>query len=72
MASGKGAWLVSRVDFAGRWFYDAAEQVLQLEMSGGISDGIEVLRIEITRWIDNDTADCRFQRRKARLERVGG
>jgi hypothetical protein len=72
LVSGNGAWLISRGDFAGRWFYDAAEQVLQLETSGGVSDGIEVLRIEITRWIDNDTADCRFQSRKARLERVGG
>ncbi len=70
--SGNGSWLITRADFAGRWFYDAAQDVLQLETSGGISKGMETERVQITEWIDDHTAACRLQRRKARLERLGG
>lgn len=72
MASGRGGWFISRADFAGRWLYDPSGQVLQLELSGGISEGIEAQRVEITEWLDDNTAACRFMRRKARLQRIGG
>jgi hypothetical protein len=70
MVSGRGGWTISRADFTGRWLYDAAGQVLQLELSGG--KGIEAERVEITEWIDDNTAACRFMRRKAQLQRIGG
>ena len=72
MVSGRMSWFISRTDFAGRWIYDAAHQILQLEASGGGSDGFEVVRFEITEWLNDNTASCRFKRRKALLERVGG
>ena len=33
---------------------------------------MQVERVEITEWIDDNTAACRFMRRKAQLQRVGG
>jgi hypothetical protein len=70
--SGNGSWFISRADFAGRWYYDAGQDVLQLETSGGISNGMETLRVPITEWIDDHTAKCTLLRRKATLERMGG
>jgi len=70
--SGKVSTLVFKTDLAGRWIYDAAQDVLQLEMSGGVTEGTETMRFAITDWIDDHTATCRYQRHKGRLERVGG
>jgi hypothetical protein len=68
--SGKGRWAISRVDLAGRWFFDPAGQVLQLELSGGLQEGTQAMPIRITRWDGPDSAECVFEGRKARLERV--
>ena len=68
---GRAGWLIGPV--AGKWIYDAALQVLQLEMDlQRLKDPINLLRIEIVEWLDNNTATGRYQRRKARLERIGG
>ena len=69
--TGAGKWAISRVnDLAGRWFYDPADQVLQLDMSGGIQEGTKAMIVRITRWVSQDAADCVFDGRKGRLERV--
>jgi hypothetical protein len=68
--TGKAKWAISRADIAGRWFYDPAAEVLQLEMSGGIQEGTKAMVIQITRWVGPDAAECVFEGRKARLERV--
>lgn len=70
LVSGKAHWVFG--DVAGRWTYDAARQVLQLEMSWAASDGIQVIQIEIREWLDDNTAVGRFEGRKAYLERIGG
>jgi hypothetical protein len=70
--SGTGSILISKSELVGRWIYDAAQDVLQLELSGGAYEGTEVIRIPITEWLDDHTAACKYLRRRARLERVGG
>ena len=70
IVSGRAHWVFG--DVAGRWSYDAARELLQLAMSWAASDGVEVLQIEITEWLDDNTAIGRFDGRKARLERIGG
>lgn len=59
-------------DAGGRWIYDAARQVLQLEMSWPSSNGVEVLRMNIIEWIDDNSAICLFEGKKGKIERVGG
>lgn len=68
--SGSGKWGVSRAGMSGRWLFDPTEQVLHLELSGGIQEGTKALPVKILRWEDADTAEVRFEQRKARLERV--
>ncbi len=68
--TGKGKWAISRVDLAGRWSYDPTAQVLLLEMSGGIQEGTKAMMVQITEWVGRDAAECVFEGRKARLERV--
>jgi len=72
IVSGKGAWWISRAELSGRWHFDSSRGLLQLEMSGGISEGIQSMAIQIDRWEDDDTALCTFQRRKGRLKRLRG
>ena len=72
IVTGQGAWTISRAKFSGRWHYDSSRGALQLEMSGGISNGIESMLIQIERWEDDDTAICKFQDRSARLKRLSG
>ena len=68
--TGTGKWTISRANIAGRWFYDPAAQILHLEMSGGIQDGTKAMAVQITRWVSPDAAECVFEGRNARLERV--
>jgi hypothetical protein len=68
--TGKGKWAISRVDIAGRWSYDPTAELLLLEMSGGIQEGTKAMVIQITQWVGPDAAECVFDGRKARLERV--
>ena len=72
IVTGKGSWSISRAQLSGRWNYDSSRQILQLEVSGGISEGVESLIVQITRWEDDDTAICTFQGREAQLRRVFG
>ncbi len=67
-----GGWLISRAQLSGRWHYDASRQLLQLELSGGISEGVQSMMVQITRWDDDDTAACTMQGRNAQLKRVSG
>ncbi len=69
-ASGKARWFISRAEFAGRWFFDPAEQVLHLELSGGIQEGTKAMPVRITRWMTPDSAECKFDGRRSRIERV--
>jgi hypothetical protein len=55
---------------SGRWNFDAATQVLYLEASGGIQEGMRSFHIEITRWHSDDDADCTFEGRKGTLQRI--
>jgi hypothetical protein len=70
IASGTGAWTISRARLSGRWHYDSGRQILQLELSGGISQGVEGMAVQISEWKDDDTAMCTFQGRKGQLKRV--
>lgn len=71
--SGTGRWTISYVtDISGRWYFDKGRDVLQLELSGGISPGMQSMQIAIHEWEDDDTALCTFQGREARLERQVG
>ena len=72
IVSGSGSWWISRAKLSGRWYFDSSHGTLQLEMSGGISEGVESLLIQINRWVDDDTALCTFQGRKAQLTRLSG
>ncbi len=69
-ASGTGRWAISRADIAGRWLFDPADQVLHLELSGGIQEGTKAMPVKITRWVTSDSAECEFDGRRARLERI--
>lgn len=60
MVTGTGAWTISRARMSGRWHYDASAQLLQLEMSGGISKGMESISIQVIRWDSEDSATCTF------------
>ena len=70
MVTGTGRWTISRAKLSGRWVFDPAAQILHLEMSGGIEKGTRAVPVRITKWTSADSADCRFERRRARLERV--
>lgn len=72
IVSGKGGWWITHAEFSGRWHFDSSRGLLQLEMSGGISEGIQSMAIQIDRWEDDDTALCTFDRREARLRRLRG
>jgi hypothetical protein len=73
MVTGTGGWTVSRARMSGRWHYDVSSQLVQLEMSGGISEGLESIAIQVLSWEDDDTAKCTFhggnQSRSAQLKR---
>jgi hypothetical protein len=68
--TGTGRWTISRVDIAGRWLFDPAEQVLHLELSGGLEKGTRVLPVKIVRWNGADDAECMFDHRHAHLEKL--
>jgi hypothetical protein len=68
--SGTAKWAISRANTAGRWFFDPADQVLHLELSGGIQEGTKAIPVKIVRWTSPDAADCLFEHRRARLERI--
>jgi hypothetical protein len=70
IVTGTGSWSISRAQLSGHWQYDSSSQILQLELSGGIAEGVESLIVQITGWEDDDTATCTFQGRKAQLKRV--
>ena len=72
LVTGKGSWSISRAQLSGRWQYDSSHQILQMELSGGISKGVESLVVQIFKWEDDDTATCTFQGRDAQLKRVFG
>ncbi len=72
IATAKGKFLISRAKLSGRWHYDNSHQILQLEVSGGISQGIESWVVQIVKWEDDDSAACTFQGRSAQLKRVSG
>lgn len=69
IVTGKGAWTITRSTFSGRWHFDSSGGILQLEVS--TTQGFESRTIQIVGWEDDDTALCTFERRKARLKRVG-
>jgi hypothetical protein len=68
--TGKAKWTISRANLAGRWLFDPAEQVLHLELSGGLQQGTRAIPVKIIRWRTADVADCKFDHRRARLERI--
>ena len=68
--TGTASWLISRAAIAGRWTYDIAREVLQLELSGGIAAGTEAHQVTVTGWIDDNSANCTFDHRRAKLERL--
>lgn len=70
IVSGNGAWWIARAQLTGRWYYDSSQQILQLELSGGISEGIQSRLIQITNWENDDTAECIWEGRKAQLKRI--
>jgi hypothetical protein len=70
MMTGKGSWLISRIQLAGRWQYDNSRQFLQLEVSGGLAQGVQSMMIQILSWEDDNTAVCTWDGRRAQLKRV--
>jgi hypothetical protein len=68
--TGKGSWLISRVQLSGRWHYDSSRQILQLEVSGGLAQGIQSMIVQITKWENDDTALCTWDGRRAQLMRA--
>lgn len=72
IVTGSGAWSISRAQFSGRWHYDSSKQILQIEMSGGISEGLESIAVQVVKWENDDSALCKFQNRNAQLQRVRG
>jgi hypothetical protein len=68
--TGKGSWLISRVQISGRWHYDSSRQILQLEVSGGLAQGIQSMIIQISQWEDDNTAVCTWDGRRAQLKRI--
>jgi nucleotide-binding universal stress UspA family protein len=68
--TGTGKLAISRASLAGHWLFDPAEQTLHLEMSGGIQEGTRAIPVRITQWTSRDAADCLFEHRRARLERI--
>jgi hypothetical protein len=70
LLTGTGKFAISRATLAGRWLYDPAEQTLHLEMSGGLQEGTRAMPVKITQWTSRDAADCRFDGRRAHLERI--
>lgn len=67
---GTGKWTISRVKIAGRWLFDPAEQILHLELSGGIHEGTKAIPVKIIQWRTADLADCTFEHRRGQLERI--
>lgn len=72
IVTGKGSWTISRALLSGRWQYDTSHQILQLELSGGIQEGVKSILVQITRWENDDTAACIFEGRNAQLKRAPG
>jgi hypothetical protein len=72
IVTGKGSWTISRAKFSGRWQYDNSLQILQLELSGGISQGTESLIVQITKWEDDYAATCTFKGWRGQLKRASG
>jgi TIR domain len=68
--TGTGRFAISRANLAGHWQYDPAEQTLHLVMSGGLQEGMKAIPVQITQWTSPDAADCRFEHRRGRLERL--
>ena len=71
-ASARSTWFISLgTQSSGRWLFDPAAQILQLEMSGGGTEGTVVEPISIVGWTGADAANCTIQGgRPARLERM--
>jgi hypothetical protein len=72
IVTGNGSWTISRAKLSGRWQYDNSRQILQLELSGGIQEGVKSMNIQITGWQSDDSATCLFEGRNAQLRRVPG
>lgn len=74
MVTGSAAWAISRARLSGRWHYDHSTQFLHLELSGGVSKGIETISVQIVKWESEDSATCTFlsnnQTRRATLRRT--
>lgn len=68
--TGTGRWTISRANVAGRWLFDPAEQILHLELSGGIEKGTKAIPVKIVRWNAAGDADCMFEHRRAHLEKI--
>lgn len=68
--TGKGRWTISRATLAGRWLFDPAAQILHLELSGGIQEGTRAIPVKILRWSGAENADCMFEHRRARLQKL--
>ena len=70
IVTGTGKWGFSRVHLTGRWYYDSSSKVLQLEVSGGIQDGVQSNTVEILDWSDDNTAICKYIGRKSLMQRL--
>ena len=68
--TGTGRWAIGRANLAGRWLFNPAEQILHLELSGGIEKGTKAIPVKIVRWNAAGDADCIFEHRRAHLEKV--
>lgn len=69
---GKAKFLVFGTKVSGRWKYDVASQVLQLDVGGQVQGhtGMESHRIAIRDWIAPTMARCRWGSRHATLIRA--
>jgi hypothetical protein len=68
--TGTARWTISRANLAGRWQFDPAGQILQLELSGGIEEGTRTTTFKIDRWNGAGGADGIYENRRAHLERL--
>jgi hypothetical protein len=68
--TGRSQMGVLRGTISGRWMFDASEQLLLLEGSGGPQEGTTYHKIVLRRWESADLAHCKFTGRRATLRRI--
>lgn len=70
--TGTGSWTIFKSNFPGRWHFDSSHELLQTNLSGGISKGMKSMAVKIIMWDYDYSATCQFQDRHARLRRIFG